>query len=387
MIALWTGTVPVDAIDIIDARVDRLRRRAVAKGFPVPSVLRGTRSFRSRDGTSTEWMNLVIEADGPLQIGKFEFVGTISALGDGFPFVTYAPGVARVDSDYATVNYCDHCRTFRNRVDTYIVRDRDSGVTTQVGSTCIKDFTGHDPALIVAWLRAVEDLSFSDEEVDGWGRSATRFYDVEDIISKSARIVSKTGYVSRQKSEEEGRISTAEVIRGWLSAAGVFLERYEGDFPSDDSSTKLYEDTMDAIANVEPTSEWAEDIVRLAGAGSIQWRHVGILGSAVILGMRKVEREASEGRPPSHFLGAIGERLTFTDVVVTLKRGYENAYGTGYVIRMSSGSDDLLWFGSNSAAALNEGDVITITGTVKNHEVDSRSNRETTVLTRCKVKE
>ena len=388
-IALWTGVVPVDAIDTIEARVDRLRKRAERVGFPVPTALHGSRSFRSNDGVSTEWMNLVIEADGPLQIGDFEFVGTISALGDGSPFITYAPGVERTDYAPDRVNYCDHCHTLRDRNNTYIVRSDGDAALFQVGSSCIKDYTGHDPALIVAWLRAVNDLSFSDEEVEGWGRSATRFYDVSTIIDYAARIVSKTGYISKQKSEEEGRVSTAESIRAWLSAGTTVEREFNIAYPVDEASERLFNDTMVAVGSSLGTSDWALDIARLVNAGSVQWRHVGILGSAVILGMRKVEREAAEGVPESHFIGTIGQHLEFSDVLVTLVRGYENMYGQGYVIRMRvNGCDDLLWFSSGAAGeSINEGDTIRLVGTVKGHEVDSRSHRETTVLTRCKVKE
>lgn len=391
MTTLWSGSVPSDATDIIDARVERIARRALRHGFPAPKAIYGDRYLvTAEDGiTSVEWIGMAIEADGALRLGDWTFVGTISALADGSPFITYAPGVERVDADFPTVNYCDHCRTVRDRNDTYIVRS-DDGVTKQVGSSCILDFTGHSPAAITGWLNAVNDLSFSDEEIGGWGRSATRFYDPENVIGIAARLVSKTGYISKQKAEEDGRAATAELVRSWLSARGRDLIRFEEDYPEDPESVALFMNTMQAIENPTGNSDWLNDIVRLAASPGVQWRHVGILGSAVILGMRQQERAAVESRPESTFVGEVGQRLTFTDVTVTLKRGYENAYGQGYVLRMSVDNHDLLWFTSSTTRGvedLNEGDIINLVATIKGHELDNRSSRPTTVLTRGSIKE
>jgi len=392
MTTLWSGSVPVDATDIIDARVERIARRALRHGFPAPTAVYGDRmSIPNDDGiTSVEWIGLAIEASGTLRLGDYEFVGTISALGDGSPFITYAPGVERTDYVPDKVNYCDHCRTLRDRNDTYIVRIPGDAALFQVGSSCIKDYTGHSPAAIVNWLNAVNDLSFSDEEIGGWGRSATRFYDPEAIITIASRLVAKGGYVSKQKAEDEDKAATAELVRAWLSARGKELAEFERDYPEDPESVALFMNTMQAIENPTGNSDWMNDIVRLAAAPGVQWRHVGILGSAVILGLRQQERAAVEDRPESTFVGEVGQRLTFTDVTVTLKRGYENAYGFGYVLRMSVDNHDLLWFTSSTTRGiegLSEGDTINLVATVKGHEIDNRSHRPTTVLTRGSIKE
>lgn len=384
-VTLWSGSIPVDAKDIVESRVERIARRAQRQGFPVPFIrYDGEYSVKVDELTSVDYVSLDIIADGALRLGDFEFVGTISALEGGEPFITYAPGVERTDYIPDRVNYCDHCHTLRDRKDTYIVRNDGDAALFQVGSSCIKDYTGHSPAAIVGWLSAVDSISFSEDEVSGWGRSATRFYDPASIIGIAARIVSKAGYISKQKAADEDRAATGELVRSWLTARTTELRRFEEDYPDDEASERLYNDTMQAIAVGNATSEWMSDIIRLASATGVQWRHVGILGSAVILGLRQQEdKVVREQRGESNFIGSKGERITLTNVTVTMKRGYENAYGQGYVIRMSHGNDDLLWFGSGYAAeSVEEGDIVTLTATVKNHELDKRSDRPTTVVNR-----
>lgn len=385
-IALWSGTIPADAADIVAGRIERIAKRAQRVGFPVPRTAFGARSIVVQDDgiTTVEWIELDILADAALKLGDYEFVGVVSTLEDGSPFITYAPGVERTNFVVTHPKACDHCESNRNRTDTYLVRKGDE--VRQVGSSCIKDFTGHDPALITAWLNAEQGWSFTDDEIASWGRSAIRFYPPNVIIELASRIVAKAGYVSKVKAMDEDKVATAELVRTWLTARGQEAKRFEEDFPSDPESDNLYLNTMEAIeAKIdEPvSSDWLADIIRLVSTNGVQWRHVGILGSAVVLGMRKQERVATEGRGESEFIGSKGERITLTNVTVTMKRGYENAYGQGYVIRMSHGDNDLLWFGSGmSADAVEEGDVITLTATVKNHEVDKRSERNTTVVNR-----
>lgn len=387
---LWSGNIPADATDIVGERIARIVKRAQKHSFPAPSLVLGEPFFEvSPEGQGIQMVPASIVADGALKLGDYAFIGTVSALGNGEPFVTYAPGAARLPGIESTleVNYCGHCQTVRDRKDTYLVSTADNDGVVQVGSSCIKDFLGYDPAIIVGWLDAIEHLSISDDEITGWTRSATRYYEVVDILDMASRLVSKRGYVSKQKAEDENSSSTGELLRGWLSTGN--RRSIEDNYPVTVESATLFNATVDAIRGSDGANEWESDIVRLFNAGAVQWRHVGILGSAVILGLRTQERKAVADKGESNFIGSVGERLEFSDVRVTLKRGYDGQFGQSFVIRMSvNESDDLLWFASWSETtnALNEGDILTLVGTVKGHELDKRSERPTTVLTRCIVK-
>lgn len=387
-ITLWQGNIPVDAKDIVEERLARVMRRALAKGFPVPAAEYGTPFTFDRDeATHIQMVGLTITADGPLRLGDYEFVGVVSTLGDGSPFITYAPGVERPDFVVTHPKACDHCQSNRDRTDTYLVTGPEG--VRQVGSTCVKDFLGHDPSVIVAYLTSVESLTF-DADLTGWTQSASRFYDPSFVIGIASRITAAAGYVSKQKAEDEDMTSTSELIREFVGGGAALSRELERDYPQSDEAIELYNATVTAIEYGEHTNEWATDIVRLFNSGGVQWRHIGILGSAVILGLRAQEGKATANRGESNFIGEKGQRLEFTDVTITLKRQYEGAYGLSFVIRMSvNESDDLLWFASwsEATAALSEGDIINLVGTVKGHEMDKRTERPTTVLTRCSIKE
>ncbi len=382
MNTLWQGLVPTDSLDIVKERIEKMQKRAAKVGFPAPVL-----SIGRTDMTDNIEQTVVTIQGEPLRLGKYTLVGTVAELEDGSPFVTYAPGAVRmVEGTITNVNQCDHCNTIRMRKDTYVVVSEDG--FKQVGSSCVKDFLGHDPSLITSFLQMVDSLNL-DDEVGGWAMSATKFYPVRDVVTAAARVVVQTGYVNKQKAVDEDTTSTVEWVRNILTASGKALKQVNEDFPYTDEVDVLVDNTFDAVEVMTPTNEWQADIARLFTQRGVQWRHIGILASSVILAMRKRE-EAAISKGESEFMWSKGERVTF-DAVVTLKRGFDGAFGYSYIIRMTpvGTTNDVLHFGSAGVQTdpIEEGKTYTVTATVKNHELDKRTERPTTVITRAIYKE
>jgi len=384
MKTLWSGLVPAASLPVVKNRIAKLAVRADRIGFPAPILSTLTEpALVDWNGRKVEAVEVSIEADGALSLGDYTFAGTIAPLADGTPFVTWAPGWEDRAANVEFVNFCDHCNTVRARRDTYLVHGPEG--YRQVGSSCIKDFTGHDPKRIASYVAMLKDVDDLDSEVNGWYMSAPLFYDPEEVLGYACRIVAKAGYVNKDKAWTEGRAATVDIVREFLSSTGAFARDLHESYPPSPESDSLYANVKAAIeeAGEQPTGTWMGDVQALVKSPGVQWRHVGIVASATVLGLRRMEKAAVSGE--SEFIGEVGERRTF-NVKVTMKRGYESAYGQGYVIRMSEGDNDLLWFGSgNSAATLEEGYTGPITATVKAHELDSRTGRQTTVVTRVQA--
>jgi len=84
------------------------------------------------------------------------------------------------------------------------------------------------------------------------------------------------------------------------------------------------------------------------------------------------------------FYGAIGELVTVTGTV-TMIRGFENRFGWSNMIKMTVGSAPITIFSSARwADTVEEGEEITVTGTVKEHEEHETYGRST-VLARVKL--
>lgn len=391
--------MPEDALDIVAERVSRIAKRAAKKGFPAPQLIMGATMERpifdeegkAIEGQFIKWVEAIIEGE-PIKFSGWELIGVVSfiedAEGKAKPVIDKVPGIEGDLPEIDQYDYCDHCETSRRRNETFLVRHVGSGIVRQVGRNCLRDFLGHSPEALIAMYEAYQSLSFNDDEVSGWAGSATKFYPPEYVLDISARIVGKEGfYISKARAEEDDRTSTAELVREYMSAKGKALEYFVGKYPKTDESDKIVELTLAAIPSLDPYNEYESKIIDLVTAKGIQWRHVGTLASAVIQGLRAMDRK-SKGKGVSEWIGQIGERIT-VPVRVTGKRKVSDAFDRfeRYLIRMTSGTNDLLWWASWSPATseIEEGVEYVLTGTVKGHELDKFTNRPTTVLTRCKM--
>ena len=86
---------------------------------------------------------------------------------------------------HAWNGYCDHCETSRRRKTTVLVRSETDGEVRQVGRSCLFDYTGIDPELLVRFYNYYATVQCSsDEEYSGWGSGWTpgREYPLYDFL-------------------------------------------------------------------------------------------------------------------------------------------------------------------------------------------------------------
>lgn len=401
---LTRAFVPADAVEIVVERVARISKRATKKGFPAPLLTFGRTEDRPVIGDSgkpiegeySKWVEVIIEGE-PIKFSGWELLAVVSYLEDHYhnimPIVDRVPGVEGDIGQVTEYDYCGHCKTVRRRNETFIVRKSVGDVDqyNQVGRNCLRDFLGHSPDGLIAMYEAYRTLSLDDDEIAGWGRSATKFYPPEHILAISARIVAKEGfYISKARAEEDDKTSTAELVKSFLSASAAVRKRLEQEYPDSPESERILSTTIEHIPGLDPANEYEGKIMSLAAASGIQWRHIGTLASGVIIGLRSIERAAkNKAKGDSAFLGQVGERIT-VPATITFKKEIASDFGSGfsYLIRMlSDGKNDMLWWASWSPTshAMKEGDVFTVVGTVRGHEFDRVTQRPTTILTRCKI--
>jgi len=109
--------------------------------------------------------------------------------------------------------------------------------------------------------------------------------------------------------------------------------------------------------------------------------HPDFIGEDLIKEMRDaVAKEMST----SEYVGEIGERLRGLMVTFEGSRGFDGAYGYTYVYTFKYGDNILNWF-TTKELDLDEGQYVSLTGTVKKHEV--YRNECVTYVNRCKVVE
>ena len=426
---LRTAEIPVDAIEIVESRVNRLRNRADKKGFPKPTLLVGptfTETVRNR-GTegcirsgaddlclvcgkeweiahyrTVEYAKVAVVASAKMAVAGWHLVAVIAPVvkdGKTIGVATTVPGEVALTS-LVTDDWdrCDHCQTRRRRSETFVVQN-EAGEQRQIGRQCLRDFLGHDPTSLIGWLNATESL-IGDDDLESWGSAAPRMYRPDEVIDLAAQVVANTGYyISRQKAEYENRVATGAAIWEMLAPTAQSVEDFHKDYPL--PGTALAEATKRAnlllVESDEANNDWLRNVAAVVGLDWVQRRHVGIVASSVILGQRLMEREAKEkvaavlkaerdangSREPGH-IGTIGERMT-TDLIVEFSKTFDGQYGVTTLIKFRTAEGDLVQWWASGEWDLETGETVTLTGTVKSHEMDRHSNEPVTTLTRCRV--
>jgi len=246
--------------------------------------------------------------------------------------VRCAPGAdaAVVDRQLLRPGWCDHCRTVRPaRRHLYAVRHRDSGETKQVGSTCVKDFTGWDRQPV--FLAEDEVLAELEREVGGGEDAFTSGY----VVAVAIAAVEAAGWVSRSLAAGTGRRATAELVVEFLVGRGA----------SGEAARVLLEPHLPAALSQAPTvmaavvegladdsDGYAANLVAVLSAEAVTVREVGLLASAPAAYQRMLSQrdEVAEPDPAPApvWLGTVGAKVEVEGVVRTAFTVDGYGYGT-----------------------------------------------------------
>lgn len=338
-----------------------------------------------RKGTvKVEVFDLTISSD-IIRNGNYNVVAKLEHLDNGNIVTTY--GVEVKEAWRHVDCKCDHCKVNRTRNLTFIVRDAD-GNDKQIGSTCLKDYSGIDPQAIGIWNQ-LRDICY-DMEADArafdesLGRNRVA-YDTIDILALAISIVKARGYV---KSEMPGS-NRSEIFTNAGKWRPTEAERLEAEAMAkailEADKDELEQFTVLPNVRVMLEVEYCKP------------SHFGYLAYAPMAfqdyqrkleAKRQREAETEAARKSSEYVGEIGKRITIDVKEAKLIASWEKCFGRyGYYTTMTHlyrfidvNGNVYVWFASNM---IDETEVKSIKGTVKDHS--ERDGVKQTVLTRCKV--
>ena len=303
--------------------------------------------------------------------------------------VTMFNGAETPENWRTCTSRCDHCGTNRRRAVTYMVQREESGVVRQVGSGCLKEYTGINPVLAVLWA-AIRDYFGENEIVDCDAEhfnSSARLWDVRDVIAHAVDEVNKNGYKSVN---QYGSFSTGSRV----------CERYT-DYKVDPSKDgyKVADDIIDWMNtfDFEAVDEkiryiysFVRDLVPLTIQGWCKPSHVNRLAYLPVEWKKELERRekdaaraaSREAEKASGFVGEIGQRIDIKVKSCDVLTSWETMYGTTFLVKIIDEDGNVfVWFSSTGIErpfAVKE-----IKATVKEH--NEREGVKQTIITRAKV--
>ena len=306
--------------------------------------------------------------------------------------VNLVPGEESIPHEYRAFNLsCDHCGTKRRRNKVYLVA-HDDGSFKRVGSSCLHDFLGHDPAALLAaaeaWRALDEDAGDPGRRPDfaDWCR-AEPAVETDRLIATTAIVMRRFGWVSRKVARDHGdREATADFVWAILTdpTYGRRMIEKHGLTPDEAALDLAKRARMwaEELSETEPT-EYLYDLGVACRSGVVIHATAGFVASVFVAYNRHVEARATDSATSEH-VGEIGERLEMNLEVMTCKH-FDSAYGVRTLVKFKSVEGSILVWWATGERVVKNGERFAVRGTVKEHK-EYRGVKETTI-TRCKMKE
>ena len=419
---LLSAAIPVEHLAKLRHDIESLGSRCLRKGMPEPELRIGAAHFipdprrsapASRAISQIEVVDVSLALPELIALAGWSLLGRVDPLPDGRPLVVRVPGTQNIPLPAVRSPYeCLYCGKVRTRRETFLVVHQ-SGRTSQVGRTCLRDFLGHDPSPLLWWAARLEELRL---KFVGWSGAGTgvRFYFTDEVLSLAARVAARDGYLGRSRANQINHGSgTAVPVEptsakvAWRLDVPPFPHRarisrsaaitaWDARYADDATAQELLALTRAELSRLDaaPTSEWEANVTSVTSNQMVREAHLGIAVSAVVLGL-KLQDKITRAKilPPSRHLGTVGERLHNLDAVIVLIKQFDaedSIWGGRTLLKFQTDEAALLWWASGSPTrreppytAWALGDRVRLTGTVRAHQTDRYDGRPITVLTRC----
>jgi hypothetical protein len=406
--------IPASRVADAQAKIDKVNRKLTRMGLPTYSATkadlpprpvyddRDVRTFinniphyfemgRAVPCPITHWaayVALTITGETP-RLAEWEPVALLARDQDSDVVITRMwPGLTdepNLSAFRGIEPACDHCKTRRARRDTYVVRHLTTGEMRQIGGTCLEAFTGVRLNINTAFHA---DDEFA--ELDEWTAGGGDFrYPVLTVLETTCAVVAMCGWVSKKMMMDSmgGKTATADLVSLAMGGGGDSAANLRAALVpyAADAATKalLVRDHAVALGQTE-SGEYPQNLSAVATADWVSPRNVPLLASAIAAYARAQEQEIRRATATeSQWQGAEKQRLTLA-LTVTGTRvldGYMG--GTKTLVMMVDAAGNRFKWWASSFIDWEAGDLVTLKGTVKAHEV--YQGVKETVLARCAV--
>jgi hypothetical protein len=407
--------VSAERWDWLEERMVVQTRRARRLGLTPPCLCVGDRvmcrkvtrdAFNKDVVTWHEWVEVSVHGEAPKLAGWRLIARVEHVTGErGTANVFHEVPDETVPATYREAGrVCEHCKTNRQRRDTFIVA-HDDGRYMQVGRTCIADFLGHqNPAAYVAaaeWACQGWRV-IGDPDDDGWEPGGMREYvrvPLEWVLSTTWRIIQVSGWRSGTAAREGGGVSTRSrlydilnppSLSGWSERAKAEHREWVAKVREVECDPAFIKAAIDwAAALPEESTGYLGNLRAIAFTELVSHQSMGLACSLIPAYQKHLDREIKRDEQMrmfpkpwagSNHLGVAKERL---ELEVRCLRHYylDGMYGTTVIHTMRTrGGDVVKWFCSNPDNKLPLDEWVRIKGTVKGH--DTYKGVEETVLNR-----
>jgi len=305
---------------------------------------------------------------------------------------------AFIDYDVTTIyNYsetptrCEHCGINRYRKNTYIVRNIITDEIKQVGSSCIKDFTGHtNPNAIVSFYTSIDN--FINKELDELEEESERsteprfeYLNFEQYMDAVALMTVNFGYTPT-KDECPTKFEAYNLVVDVKYIDEISKHLKVKDYNYNELALKTIYWAKETAEQKKGISDFWFNIRNiLIGAektNMIEFRNIGYIAPLVFMYLKDIGYQKEKANKKNEYFGTIGEKIEFEGIVIK-QFLVDSDYGT-YAICIIEDSEGRT-FKWNTTKYLEEGKKYIFKTRIKD-QVEYKGIKQT-IISRAKFEE
>jgi hypothetical protein len=278
--------------------------------------------------------------------------------------------------------HCEHCGHNRYRKQSFLVK-HENGEYKEVGSTCLKDFLGHDPSNFLFFATLSNRIKGLEDEFGfgSFGSGDPVAFSLEGVLALTSGVIKKWGWTSRSEAYDTSAMATADMVIEYMNP-NCKLEKIE----IEEEDREIAKKTIDYFKSLtDQDNDYIMNCLKVIKLNAVPYKRFGIACSMIHVYRRHVEKELEKANlKDSNWFGNIGSKLEKCPVTCTFKTHVDSFYGVSTLYKFIDEDGNVFkTFYSGHTWSVEQGDKVLLSGTVKKH--DEWNNVKETLLTRSKV--
>lgn len=324
-----------DVIKILDKMV----KTAEKKGFPLMHYS-ATEPFLIPDPNDRDELLSLSVADvivhfPAFELGNYIVLGKLDHVSAETPLLSHVTDFSAIPDKFLQPNCppnCDHCEQTRNRNTTWLFRHKDTGDVTQIGSSCVDEYTKYNSAdaFLQYYNLLVDDLPRIFGAIDpfyeeGLSSGIPGYASARIILATTLSVMHRegTGYISSSKAYELGVTSTSDLVSNALFGKKKMINKLNIS-PFFEEADRIVEwEKNEGIPEKFKQSEYGHNQRALMRSGGADEKKIGIVVSLVAFYLSSLEtKKRLESQGKSTNQGVEKEKITR---ILTCYNQYENS--------------------------------------------------------------
>jgi len=400
-----TRTLPSFRLEVLDGLLKKLTKKAAKLGVIAPTYT--VKSTEVRDVSEDKKYPLLVEFSTVeiayeviRKVGDWVFLAKLEAADevDGVPR-NMVSGVNLSNEHAARMvtlpMVCEHCGIKRKRNACFMVQNCNDEIK-MVGSSCLQDFLGVDPASAVNGIEfaaSICEIGNDDDERWGCGYAPPPVVPLDVFAAATISLVSKNGFVNAAAAEF-GKVKTGDDVLTLTLGKQPQLADWRNEMaPTDEhkamaaSVVKRLSDRIlpSYINNPTALDAFAFKFGILLNKGYVGVKDAQLAAAAIYYESGKIAKESVKATVKNEFYPCKEGEKVAVEVSINMVKEVFSSFGTSLLIKMVS-TDGYTFssFYSGAKESFTPGSTVKVTGKVKKLDDNNRFGKSV-VLSHLKV--